>query len=86
MTRPRWREPMPIDPLELVGVGALDLSMCRNRGGGQPPNCRCKPVCATCGYGPHMAAHGPAYGEDPGSEPCLHAYTVGALPPAQEDG
>ena len=76
---------MPIETHELVGVGALDLSRCRNQGGGRPPNCRCKPVCAICGFGPHMAAHGPAYGEEPGSEPCRHAYEpVAALPTPQE--
>lgn len=58
--------------------GATDLDACKTRrtyGRGQSL-CRCSPKCAVCGYGPHVALHGPALGQLPGSKPWDHEYTM----------
>lgn len=64
--------------------GAVDLSDCPTRRRSGPYNrmgsCRCTP-CKACGFGPHMAIHGPRYGEEPGGEPYGHEYQ----PPQPED-
>ena len=56
-------------------VGAIDVDNCpsKRRPGG---TCRCGP-CAECGWGPHMAIHGPKYGQLPGTEPWGHLYQEG---------
>ena len=58
--------------------GAIDLDACttRRRYGRQGTSglCRCEPKCSVCGYGPHVAVHGPLYGQLPGSRPAGHEY------------
>jgi len=60
--------------------GAVDWAACTNRRG---QNCHCRPKCRRCGYGPHMAIHGPLYGRPPGSEPYGHEYNPASAPPAR---
>ena len=52
--------------------GAVDLDECRTRWPGSR-TCHCE-QCARCGWGKHMAVHGPAYGEPPGSAPYDHEF------------
>jgi hypothetical protein len=54
-------------------TGAIDIFNCATRRIGFQ-NCRCKPGCRICGFGPHMAVHGPFYGKPVGSEPYNHGY------------
>lgn len=51
---------------------SIDIFACptRIRNG----NCRCRPKCVVCGWGPHAALHGPLYGEPVGSPAYDHAY------------
>ena len=68
---------------------AIELDECRNRRYGRYGlvGCACRPVCEVCGFGPHMAVHGPFYGAPPGSKPYDHEFraAVGALPTPQGD-
>lgn len=61
----------------LIGGTSIDTESCpskRTKTGRIYP-CRCFPKCAICGYGPHMAIHGPLYGEAPGEgRPWGHEY------------
>lgn len=51
-------------------TGAVDFKECPQYGS----SCRCEPKCAVCGFGKHMAVHGPHYGEPPGSKPWGHEF------------
>ena len=53
--------------------GAIDIEKCTSRFK-RGSSCRCLPKCSVCGFGPHMAVHGPFYGKPPGSEPYDHEY------------
>ena len=63
--------------------GAVDFAECTTkrvftrvwRGRQQVVNqaCRCA-MCAICGWGKHMAAHGPCLGGLPGSKPWGHEF------------
>jgi len=50
---------------------SCDLSACTKRRG---QNCVCGLPCSVCGYGEHMAIHGPAYGQSVGSKPVGHQF------------
>jgi len=50
---------------------SIDVFACPSRRGME---CKCKPVCVVCGFGPHASVHGPRYGEEPGGEPYDHEY------------
>jgi hypothetical protein len=54
-------------------TGAVDLSECPRRVWWQI-TCRCLPKCRICGFGKHMAVHGPAFGQPPGSKPYDHEF------------
>jgi hypothetical protein len=49
--------------------GAVDFYECLD----PHPHCRCG-KCRVCGFQQHMAAHGPAYGQPPGSKPYDHEF------------
>ena len=51
-------------------LGAIDISYCPTK---RETPCRCGP-CEACGFGPHMAIHGPVFGQPPGSRPWGHMY------------
>jgi len=53
-------------------AGAVDLKECPTRTH-RNGTCRCE-KCARCGYGKHMAVHGPVYGQPPGSRPWGHEF------------
>ena len=50
--------------------GAIDVFACPTRA---LAPCRCGP-CVVCGFGPHMAIHGPVFGQPPGGPPWGHIY------------
>lgn len=52
---------------------SINVLACPSRWG-RTGNCRCVPKCAWCGYGPHMAAHGPVANEPVGGRPYGHAF------------
>lgn len=58
--------------------GAVNLNACPRPYGARGPRragCHCdQPVCVVCGFGPHMAAHAPGYGQDLDAPPCRHEY------------
>lgn len=54
--------------------GAVDLEACPDRNFNGRAACRCKPKCRVCGFGMHMAIHGPLLGEEPGSKPWGHEF------------
>lgn len=55
--------------------GAIDTDRCPTRFKGRnKTDCKCKPVCIVCGFGPHAAVHGPLYGQPPGTKPWKHEY------------
>jgi len=54
--------------------GAVDLSKCRKSFDRRIKYCDCGPKCSVCGFGPHMAVHGPVLGMPPGSAPYDHEY------------
>lgn len=72
-------------PAEQRMSGAVDLDACPTRGRAAPIgkrgppcwSCCCQPKCAVCGFGEHMAIHGPLYGAEPGSKPWGHEYVPG---------
>jgi hypothetical protein len=70
--------PVPVDiPMhqagyDLVADGATDWDACPTR---LQTLCHCKP-CIVCGFGPHMAIHGPVSGQPSGSNPYGHPYTL----------
>jgi hypothetical protein len=51
-------------------IGAVDLCDCPYR----PRACKCEPKCKVCGFGKHMAIHGPVFGRSPGSKPYDHEF------------
>ena len=51
--------------------GAVDLRACTTRNSSGV--CRCQP-CVVCGFGPHMAVHGPPFGGQPWATPYDHQY------------
>ena len=57
-----------------MSVGAVELAECPF----QPHPCHCA-MCRVCGFGKHMAVHGPVFGQPPGSTPYGHEF-------APEDG
>ncbi len=54
----------------IAGAGAVDLDACTTR---RKTICHCQ-KCAVCGWGKHMAIHGPLYGQPPGSKPWGHEF------------
>lgn len=59
--------------------GAIDISKCGNWRGWRLRECMCAP-CIKCGWGPHMAIHGPLDGHPPGSKPWGHEYLAPTTP------
>lgn len=61
------------------GGGGLDMFDCPTKKGRRAkyPSCLCKPKCAICGFGPHMAIHSHGLGQPVGSEPVGHEYEAG---------
>lgn len=62
--------------------GATDWYECRTRT--RAGTCRCEPKCKVCGWGKHMAVHGPFFGKPPGSKPYDHEFEP--LTPATDAG
>lgn len=50
--------------------GAVDMDACRSR---KLASCYCE-KCTLCGFGKHMAIHGPVNGGAPGSKPYGHRF------------
>lgn len=63
--------------------GAVDLSECPKSQTMRP--CKCQPKCRICGFGKHMAVHGPVNGGGPGSKPFGHEYEPAAAGQEQEN-
>lgn len=59
--------------------GSVDLSKCPNI-----RRCKCGPKCTVCGYGKHVGAHGPHFGEQPGGVPYGHEYQPDDYTPGLE--
>lgn len=53
-------------------AGAVDLSECPQSQSLRA--CKCLPKCRVCGFGKHMAVHGPMQGELPGGKPYDHEF------------
>lgn len=61
------------EQFDCVTGRSADLEDCPTRLRPSAP-CRCEPVCAVCGFGEHMAIHGPRHGDGPGGRPYGHEF------------